>query len=141
MTALRILAVPFGAPGETSTGRILVSAGGISWPEDVSRVKLLVEHDRSEPVGVCSSLEETPDGIVGTFELGRGTLAAVKRAIEGVRSGLRDAASPGVDWDDATRLRIKRAGVTAVKAEGMLREVSLVAIGGFVDARVLEVIS
>lgn len=138
MTALRILVAPFGRPGVTSTGRVIVPRGGLTWPEDVSRVKLLVDHDRTWPVGVCTLLEQADEGVVGLFEV-PGQSARVKALLVEVRAGLRDAASPGVDWDDATLLRFKRDGASrAVKAEGMLREVSLVTVGGFVEARVLE---
>lgn len=139
MTTLRILVAPFGRPGVTSTGRVIVSRDGLTWPEDVSRVKLLVDHDRSQPVGVCKHLEQIDEGVVGLFEVpGRST--RIVKLIAEVRAGLRDAASPGIDWDDATLLRFKRAGgADAVKAEGVLREVSLVTVGGFVDSRVLEV--
>lgn len=140
MTALRILVLPFGVPGATSSGRLTVKAGALTWPEDVSRVKLLVEHDRSEPVGVCSHLEQTDMGVIGLFEV-PGSSARTKRILADVRSGVRDAASPGVDWTQDTLLRMKRDRTGTVRAEGLLREVSLVAVPGFVDARVLEVVA
>lgn len=140
MTELVILSVPYNVPGVTSSGRVIVSAGHVTIPDDVSRVKLLVDHDRSEVIGHATDSEETPAGLLVRFTVPSSLTADA--ALESYRAGLRDAASPGVDWDDATLLRLKRHGATAaIRAAGVLREVSLVAVGGFVDARVIEEIS
>lgn len=140
MTDLVILAIPYDVPGVTSSGRVIVSAGRVTVPEAISRVKLLVEHDRSDVIGHAIDSEETSAGLMVRFTVPESLTADA--ALESYRSGLRDAASPGVDWSDDTLLRLKRHGATqAVRAAGVLREVSLVAIGGFIDARVIEEIS
>lgn len=119
------LIVPFGVPGTTSVGRLTIARGAVTWPEDVTWVKLLLEHDQAGPVlGHAVELWETDTGLRGTFELR-----------EGVDLGGRDGLSAGIDFDDATKVRVKRASNASVAGAGHLREVSLASVPAFEPAR------
>lgn len=128
MTTVTGRIVPFGVPATTSAGRIMIAAGAVTWPDDPTWVKLLREHDQSGPVlGHAVKLWETEDGLYGTFELhGDGDL-------EG-----RDGLSAGIDFDDATKVRIRRASGAAVAGAGRLREVSTASVPAFEAARIGE---
>lgn len=144
------LVVPFGVAGETSGGRLRFSAGRLSVSAP-RRIKLLTEHDQHRPVAVGQSFDEVDaaeadrrlaalgaepqglGGLWGTFSVPAGE--AGDQAIADARAGLRDAFSVGVQLDDATTTRLRRANGSAVDAAGQLREVSLVSVPAFDDAR------
>lgn len=128
------LIVPFGPAGYTSDGLLTFRAGSVGWHPDVSRIKLLVEHDPNRSVGRALAVEERPEGIYARF--------AIKSGPEGdaVLADLdelaRDGFSIGVELDAATHDRLRRAKAgQAVAAAGRLRENSLVSIPAFDDAR------
>lgn len=124
MTTVSGCIVPFGVPGTTSAGRITITRGAVTWPDDPSWVKLLREHDQAGPVlGHAVELWEEDDGLYGTFELRQVDL-------EG-----RDGLSAGIDFDDATKTRVRRASNAAVPGAGRLREVSMASVPAFEAAR------
>lgn len=128
------LILPFGAPGATSDGLLMFAAGALSWHEDVSRVKLLVEHDQNRPVGHAIELRETPAGVWGRFRVATGSDGDA--VLHGVAERIRDGLSVGVNLDAATYSRIRRATPgQAVAASGRLRETSAVTVPAFDDAR------
>lgn len=127
------LAVPFGPVGQTSAGRLQFGQGSLAW-SDVRRVKLLVEHDQGRPVGYAAELVERPDGLHATFHVP--STPAGDQALAEAKAGLRDAFSVGVQLDDATAEKLRRAGTSAVPGRGQLREISLVSVPAFDDARV-----
>lgn len=130
--------VPFGPAGETSFGRLTFAAGSITLPEDPRRVKLLVEHDQRAVVGHAIGFEERADGLYATFNVPE--TPAGDEAITLAEAGLRDAFSVGTQLDDATVTKLYRTerGGT-VPARGALREVSLVSVPAFDDARIESV--
>lgn len=104
--------------------------GSLEWPRGVSRVKLILDHDPTTPVGVATHFEDRPDGLHGRFSIAR--TEAGDRALVEVRDGVRDSFSIGPriedgDWvqDGRDRL-VKRA---------TLVEVTLTAFPSDVDAR------
>lgn len=131
---LRGLVVPFEKPGTTDQGLVSYKPGSLTWAEDVSRVKLLREHDqRGEVLGHAVELTETAAGIVGVFQVADTDAGAA--ALAEARAGLRDGLSPGVWHDVATRRKLTRTDV--VVGRGELREVSLVCVPAWDDARVV----
>lgn len=145
------LAVPFGPAGQTSAGRLQFSPGSLAF-RDPSRVKLLREHDQRDAVGVGQELTELSAADVdarmvaaGREPLGLPGLWARFRVPEGTNgdaalaeaaTGLRDAFSVGVQLDDATATNLRRSQGAAIQGRGALREVSLVSVPAFDDARV-----
>ena len=127
------LVVPFGSAGETSGGRLTFAAGALR-VSDPKRVKLLREHDQRDVVGFGTSFEETDAGLVGTFSVPEGPNGDL--ALAEARNGLRDAFSVGVQLDDNTMTKLRRANGASVAATGQLREVSQVSVPAFDDARV-----
>lgn len=126
--------VPFNREGVTNLGPTRVEAGAVSLPDELSRVKLLRDHDYTQPIGYLQAAHATSFGLVGTFKVPEGE--AGDRALVEAADKLRDGLSVGlgeleVDVDD---------GVTVVKA-GRLREVSQVAVPAFSSATVTSVIA
>lgn len=148
------LAVPYGPVGQTSAGRLTFTAGALAW-SNPSRVKLLREHSQQDPVGVTASLEELdaaevdrrlaalgqdPIGLPGmwaTFRVPEG--ANGDQALAEAANGLRDGLSVGVQLDEATMQRMRRSQGAAVAGAGALREISLVSVPAWDDARVGDV--
>ena len=126
----------------TITGRVVTwnetgstSAGLTTFkPESIAtkNVKLLLEHDRTRPIGKVLSMTATEQGIDATFKIAE-TTAGNDALVEAV-TGLRDGFSVGVkvnahDFVD---------GVLVV-AKGSLDEVSLVSEPAIDSARVSQV--
>lgn len=128
--------VPFGLAGQTAQGRLMFGPGSLSW-SDPKRVKLLLEHDQRQVVGHAVSLEERDDGIYGEFTVPAHPLGDT--ALVEASHGLRDAFSVGVQLDDDARKRLRGARGVTTPASGALREVSLVSVPAFDDARVENV--
>jgi phage head maturation protease len=147
------LIVPFGLEGPTSAGLFTYGPGSLSWAKDVRRVKMLREHDRRDSVGFGAQLDEVdaaeadrrlvelgrdPLGLAGVW--GRFTVPPSPEgdlALAEAHDGRRDAFSVGVEMDAATETAARRSrDGKAIKASGKIREVSLVAIPAFDDARV-----
>lgn len=150
------LAVPYGPVGQTSAGRLTFSAGALTWAEaDPGRVKLLREHSQGDPVGFATTLENLDAAQVdarlaglGRPPVGMGGLWATFRVPEGpsgdqalaeAANGLRDGLSVGVQLSDATLTSMRRAQGGAVAGAGALREISLVSVPAWDDARTAQV--
>lgn len=118
--------VPYNVTGYTSVGALSVNPGSLSWPDDLSRVKLFSDHDRTAPVGYLVEVSDDPDGLRGTFYVAKtpGGDAALLDAEEKVR----DAFSVELDTltlsDDETTVE-----------SGFLRGVALLSVPAFDDAR------
>lgn len=94
-----------------------------------ARVKLLMHHDRTEPIGVARELEEQDSGLYGAFrvsETERGD-----EALTLLRDGVLDSFSVGF----APVQHVKRGRVTW-RTEVGLREASLVTFPAYEDALV-----
>lgn len=126
----------FGELGTPSTGPTVFAAGSISSPEDLSRVKLLVQHDSySAAVGYLTALEEDGDQLIGTFKLpesDEGDAVLIEAA-----DGRRDGLSVGVTITDYEWTG-EQANVMSVRA-AQLREVSVVTIPAYQTARITNV--
>lgn len=126
--------LPFGVDApRTSFGRpVRFSAGCLVVPQDIGRVKLLVDHDHSQPVGFALSLDQNSNAARASFRVGNGPAGDL--ALSQAADRLRDGLSVGIDiiagHDD---------GDTYVVDQAAINEVSLCAIPAFSDARVTSV--
>lgn len=126
--------VPYGVVGYTSAGPTIFLAGSITAPDDLRRVKLLVQHDQSAAaVGYMTDLTDSETAAHGVWHLPAGT--ASDEALAHASNNLRDGLSLGVQLQDYSF----DADDNLVVRAATLYEVSLVTIPAFEDARVLDV--
>ena len=128
----KIVPMGTGEIGNTNMGGVVFEAGSIDIA-DVSKIKLLSQHDMKKPVGRMIAAETRADGIYATFKLSRsnaGTESLIL-AQEGLVSGL----SVGAEVIASKPSRDGHLVVTAAK----LKEVSLVTEPAFKSAQVLEI--
>ena len=128
----KIVPMGTGEVGHTNMGGVVFEAGSID-VSDISKIKLLSQHDMKKPVGRMTAAEVRPDGIYATFKLSRsnaGTESLIL-AQEGLVSGL----SVGAEIISSQPSRNGHIVVTAAK----LKEVSLVTEPAFKSAQVLEI--
>jgi hypothetical protein len=125
------LVAPYGSIGYTNVGKLRFQKGSITWPDDLSRVKLMDYH-QTPPVAVayCSALTETDLGQIMTFQFGSTDLAtqALQEALDRTRDGLSVELAEYVTAAD---------GETVVSSTGTA--VALVPVPAFADARVTSV--
>jgi len=128
------LIVPMGTGevGHTNLGGAVFEAGSID-VSDISKIKLLSQHDMKKPVGRMTAAEVRPEGIYATFKLSRSTGGndALIQAQEGLVSGLSIGA-------EIIASKPSRAGHMVVSS-AKLREVSLVTEAAFKSAEVKEI--
>jgi HK97 family phage prohead protease len=128
----KIVPMGTGEVGKTNLGAYVFAAGSIDI-EDVSKIKLLSQHDMKKPVGRMISSEEKEDGIYATFKLSRSTGGndALIMAQENLVTGL----SIGAEIIASQPSRDGHTVVTSAK----LKEVSLVTEPAFKSAQILEI--
>jgi len=82
--------LPFGEPGRTNVGTITVQAGAVTVPEDVTALRINLEHEYRKPVGRFTSVTETEDGLEATIRVARTRDGddALTLAAEGLRTGI-----------------------------------------------------
>jgi HK97 family phage prohead protease len=122
---------PYGEVGSTSAGAVVFQEGSISIP-DVARVKLLMSHDNTKPVGRMQSMRSDKSGVYGSFKISassRGT-DAILLAQEDLMSGL----SVGVEVVTSKQQKDYLLVTAAV-----LKEVSLVESPAFTSAAVQKI--
>lgn len=122
------LALPYGVPGHSSRGRVIVDRGAVALAADLKRIKLYRDHSDASgtPVGYCTSAEDTAEGIVMSFKIG--ATPDGDAALADVAEGIRDALSVeimGAELGAGNRLKA-----------GTITAVALVAVPAFEDARV-----
>ncbi|MCI7456985.1 HK97 family phage prohead protease [Actinomyces urogenitalis] len=124
----------YDTPGTTSAGPTIIAAGALVLPDDLHRVKLLIEHDRNAAVGYATSATDHGDHLAMTFYLPPGDLA--DQALASVAAGLRDGLSVGAyaaPGGYTTAHTPNGDVITLTRAD--LREVSLCTIPAFDQAR------
>ncbi len=128
----KIVPMGTGEVGHTNLGGVVFEAGSID-VSDISKIKLLSQHDMKKPVGRMTAAEVRPDGIYATFKLSRSTGGndALIQAQEGLVSGL----SIGAEVIASKPSRDGHIVVSSAK----LKEVSLVTEPAFKSAQVLEI--
>jgi HK97 family phage prohead protease len=128
----KIVPMGTGEVGHTNLGGAVFQAGSID-VTDISKIRLLSQHDMKKPVGRMTAAEVRPDGIYATFKLSRSTGGndALIQAQEGLVTGL----SIGAEILASKPSRDGHIVVSSAK----LREVSLVTEPAFKSAQVLEI--
>jgi HK97 family phage prohead protease/HK97 family phage major capsid protein len=128
----KIVPMGTGEIGNTNLGGVVFEAGSIDIA-DISKIRLLSQHDMKKPVGRMTAAEVRADGIYATFKLSRssGGNDALVMAQEGLVSGLSIGA-------EVLASKPSRDGHTVVTA-AKLKEVSLVTEPAFKSAQVLEI--
>lgn len=128
----KIVPVGTGEVGNTNLGAYVFESGSIDIA-DVSKIRLLSQHDMKKPVGRMIAAEERDGGIYATFKLSRSTGGndALVMASEGLVTGLSIGA-------EIKASKPSRDGYTVVTA-ATLKEVSLVTEPAFKSAQVLEI--
>ena len=132
------LAVPFGTPTFAANWegqRFVFHRGSLEYPEDLTRIKLLISHSRHEAVGKLIEVEETDEGswqkfsVASTPEGDHALQMAADGVWDGLSIGLRDGAKYEIDED---------TGLTTFLS-AVLAETSLTPDPAFADARVSTV--
>ena len=121
--------VSWNEEGSTSAGLTVFEKDSIDFSKPV---KLLLEHERTKPLGKLIDITATDQGLEATFKLAK-TFAA-DDALEEAATGLRDGFSVGVkinEWKNED-------GVLRIQSSS-LQEVSLVTEPAISSARVAEV--
>ena len=121
--------VTWGEQGNTSAGPTVFGADSIKFNKNV---KLLLEHDRTRPIGKLLSYEITETGIDAIFKIAN-TMAGEDSLVEAA-DGLRDGFSVGVKvdaWDN-------QDGVMVISKSSII-ETSLVTDPAIDSARVAQV--
>ena len=125
-------ALIFGAVGNSSAGPTRFEAGSLVLPEDLSRVKLLLDHDATDPLGYLTKADVDGERFSAEFTVADGERGDM--VLAQARDKRRDGLSVGcqiIDWH--------MDGSTVVVTKAALTEVSLVSIPAFADARITEV--
>jgi HK97 family phage prohead protease len=120
--------VTWNEQGNTSVGPTVFASNSI----ELKNVKLLLEHDRTRPIGKVMEFTETNDGIEATFKIAN-TMAGEDALVE-ASEGLRDGFSVGAMINEWTNDK----GVMKITSAS-LEEVSLVTDPAIDSARVSEV--
>jgi HK97 family phage prohead protease len=120
--------VTWNEQGNTSVGPTVFSADSI----EMKPVKLLLEHDRTRPIGKMVAHNVTKSGIEATFKIAN-TMAGEDALVEATE-GLRDGFSVGAQINEWTNVK----GVMQITS-ATLDEVSLVTDPAIDSARVSEV--
>ena len=120
--------VTWNEQGNTSVGPTVFSADSI----EMKPVKLLLEHDRTRPIGKMVAHNVTSSGIEATFKIAN-TMAGEDALVEATE-GLRDGFSVGAQINEWTNVK----GVMQITS-ATLDEVSLVTDPAIDSARVKEV--
>lgn len=133
------LAVPFGKAAEVGWwGPLTFDASSLSWAGDISRVKLLEQHDHDRSHGVATQLTQDSTGLWATFTVAAG--AEGDRLLDEIGDGRRDGLSVGVQLDedflDRWWAALMNDETGPILASGALREVSAVSIPAYDDARI-----
>ena len=122
---------PYGEIGFTSAGKVVFAPNSIS-AADPNKIKLLMSHDNSKPVGRMQNITSAADGLYASFKVSASSRGS--DAILLAQEKLMDGLSVGVE-------------VTASKPEkdyllvtaATLREVSLVESAAFASAAVQKI--
>jgi HK97 family phage prohead protease/HK97 family phage major capsid protein len=128
----KIVPLGTGEVGNTNLGAYSFEAGSIEIA-DVSKIRLLSQHDMKKPVGRMTAAETRADGVYATFKLSRSTGGndALVMAQEGLVTGLSIGA-------EILASKPSRDGHTVVSL-ARIKEVSLVTEPAFKSAQILEI--
>ena len=124
---------PYNEVGYTSAGPVVFERGSIAIADE-TKVKLLMQHQSTQPVGrmLANSVKDNTDGVYASFKISSSTRGqdALTLAQENLVSGL----SVGVDVSASKQMK----GYLLVTA-AVLKEVSLVESAAFDSAAVTDI--
>ena len=122
---------PYGEVGYTSAGPVVFERGSIAIP-DATKIKLLMQHDSTKPVGRATNFSDNTDGVYASFKISSSSRGqdAILLAQENLVSGL----SVGVDVSASKQMKNYLLVTAAV-----LKEVSLVESAAFESAAVSDI--
>jgi len=120
-----------GEIGYTSAGKVVFSKGSIT-AANPDKIKLLMSHDNSQPVGRMISIQSAEDGLYASFKISSSTRG--NDAILLAQEQLMDGLSVGVE---VTASEPKKGYLLVTAAT--LREVSLVEAAAFPSAAVQSI--
>jgi HK97 family phage prohead protease len=123
---------PYGEVGNTSQGKVVFAPNSIT-AANPSKVKLLMSHDNTKPIGRMQSIQSSDDGLYAQFKVSAG--AGGTEAILLAQEQLMDGLSVGVE---VTASKPHKDGYLLVTA-AVLREVSLVETAAFQSAAVQKI--
>lgn len=127
--------VSYGETGHASTGPTQFAAGSLAVPTDLSAVKLLIQHDTyAAAVGYMTDFQDGVDHADATFTVHPGHDGDT--ALVQAKNGSRDGLSVGAMITDYA---YAADGDTLLVSAATLREVSLVTLPAYPDARVTTV--
>lgn len=129
------LVIPWGATSAVNRGvRYRFERGSVQLPADYSRVKMLIQHDRSRAVGYATEFVDSPpgrrEGLWARFKVARGPAGdealqmAADRVWDGLSVGLRQEST--FDFTQSP----------AIARQAIVAEVSLTPDPSFTDSRV-----
>jgi HK97 family phage prohead protease len=122
---------PYNEIGNTSAGKVMFATNSIT-AANPNKIKLLMSHDNSKPVGRMISMNTAEDGLYASFKISSSTRG--NDAILLAQEQLLDGLSVGVEVT-ASEPRDNYLLVTAA----VLRETSLVESAAFVSAAVQSI--
>jgi len=132
------MALPYGQIVEKYGLKFRFMPGSVEWDGDqVSRHKMLQDHDFDKPLGHALSLSQSREGVVGKYKLGRGQLA--DDALMSAEDGVRDGLSMTVEFDLEQDALWNRADGVYDVYRAYSPETSLTAMPAFNTARVTKV--
>jgi HK97 family phage prohead protease len=122
---------PYGEVGYTSAGPVVFEQGSIAIP-DITKIKLLMQHDSTKPVGRATYSRDDESGVYASFKISSSSRGqdAILLAQENLVSGL----SVGVDVSASKQMKNYLLVTAAV-----LKEVSLVEAAAFETAAVSDI--
>ena len=132
------LMLPWGAVADNGAGKWRFTDGSVNLPNDVGRVKLNMNHNSTELIGVATRLQTGRTGLTGTFKLGRGP--AADQALADAEDGILDGFSVEVDFShpDSFATDPTDDSVWLVR-QSNLRGAALTGTPAFDDARLTSV--
>lgn len=132
------LLVPFGVVGNNGMGQWIFSEDSIVPPEDVTRVKLLMDHSFGDAIGYATELKKVTDGDTpgwyGTFKIARGP--AGDNALTLAEDKVYDGFSVGLGYGGELSMADDN---TYTYTGAPWLETSLTPLPAFSDARVTAV--
>ena len=128
------IAAPYNVVARVSDGTEIMLAPG-SLPEDGKNPKLYMYHDSTQPVGLVTARQDTPEGML--FEARISTTVAGDEALTLATDGVLDSVSVGIS---ATEFSYNEDGVMVITAAEW-QELSLVPQPAFAGATISEVMA
>lgn len=128
------IAAPYNVVARVSDGTEIMLAPG-ALPESGKSPKLYMYHDSTQPVGLVTARQDTPEGML--FEARISTTAAGDEALTLATDGVLDSVSVGIN---ATEFHYDNNGVMVITAAEW-QELSLVPQPAFAGATISEVMA